>query len=155
LAAYSNNICDMTTSNVVSISNGAIPQCGGTTGKGTRCRFNARVDLADPRFCSMHQPRDIAPEKVVAKMTMAQQLKAAEQQIMDLVPVAMQALTDVLMDPLTKPADRIKAAQMVIDRSVAQRIQVENVTSDTRDLDEEIEEALEEVRDNLRTGTDG
>lgn len=86
---------------------------------------------------------------------MAEQLKAAEQQIMDLVPVAMQALTDVLMNPGTKPADRIKAAQMVIDRSVAQRIQVENITSDTRDLDEEIEEALEEVRDELRTGTDG
>jgi hypothetical protein len=142
--------------NVVPISNGGVvPQCQGTTGKGTRCRFNVRLDLADPKFCAMHQPKDLEPELVVKKMTMAEQLKAAEQQIMDLVPVAMQALIDVLTGEDTKPADRIKAAQMVIDRSVAQRIQVETMTTDVRDLDDEIEEALEEVRDNLRTGTDG
>lgn len=138
---------------VISIDQREARQCEGTTKAGSRCRFNAQQDSL---WCGMHKPAGEAQkDKEAKKMTMAEQLKAAEQQIMDLVPVAMQALVDVLTGEDTKPADRIKAAQMVIDRSVAQRIQVETMTTDVRDLDDEIEEALEEVRDNLRTGTDG
>lgn len=141
-------------SNVFSLPKRERQQCEGTTKAGRRCSFNAPEGM---RHCKLHSSDEepVAVEEHVKKMSMAEQLKAAEQQIMDLVPIAMQALVDVLTGEDTKPADRIKAAQMVIDRSVAQRIQVENVTSDTRDLDVEIEEALAEVRDELRTGTDG
>lgn len=138
---------------LVALNNGARRQCKEIAERtGEQCLIRAQEGS---EYCWRHNPDRTRKVVEPSKMSMAEQLKAAEQQIMDLVPIAMQALVDVLTGEDTKPADRIKAAQMVIDRSVAQRIQVETVNSDTRDLDSEIEDALAEVRDELRTGTDG
>lgn len=141
---------------VVPIVNREVRQCSGTTGKGTRCRFNARdgSDLCGHHEKKIREARE--PEEAVAELSLGDKIKAAEQQVMDLVPVAMQTVMDILSNPAEKAADRLKAAQLVLDRGVAQKIQAEVSQGDERDLDAEIEDALAEVQAELdRTGTDG
>lgn len=148
--------------NVVPIVNRDVPQCTAPTGKGTRCRFNAKpgIDVCGHHEKKLAQPVD--PEELddsedaFNKLSLSDKIKAAEQQVMDLVPVAMQTVMEILANPDEKAADRLKAAQLVLDRGVAQKIQAEVSQTDERDLDDEIEDALAEVRAELdRTGTDG
>jgi hypothetical protein len=139
--------------NVVHLLKRERPQCEGTTKAGARCSFNARPDS---KFCGLHLNKSDEPVESVDSMSLGDKIKAAEQQVMDLVPVAMKTVMEILMNDNEKAADRLKAAQLVLDRGVAQKIQAEVSQSDERDLDAEIEDALEEVRAELdRTGTDG
>lgn len=139
---------------------GARKRCSGIAeSTGSQCQITAQPDSD---YCWRHNPSKVSAEKRVMangellNRTLGEKIKDAEQQIMDLVPVAMQTVMEILGNPDEKAADRLKAAQLVLDRGVAQKIQAEVSQTDERDLDAEIEDALEEVRAELdRTGTDG
>lgn len=105
----------------------------------------------------MHLPRaDKEPVNEGApEPTLAEKLAAVKDQVIAAAPAAMQALLDIMNDPLTKSQDRLKAIQMVLDRTVALKIEAEVANSDVRDIDSEIEDALAEVESAMRTGTDG
>jgi hypothetical protein len=146
---------DLHMGSVLSLVKRESPQCEGTTAAGTRCRFNSRPD---GKFCGKHIPRDLNPvsaEEAVAEMSLAEKLDAVKQQVIAAAPAAMQALLDIMNDPLTKSQDRLKAIQMVLDRTVALKIEAEVANSDVRDIDSEIEDALAEAESAMRTGTDG
>ncbi len=134
-------------------------QCHGETTRGDRCSFNAQLGSD---FCKIHervvmreQQPETEAERITRGLTLAEKLEAAKQQMIGLADVAMRTVQEILESPTAKEADRLKAAQMVLDRAVAQRIEVEQASSDVRDLDAEIEDALAEVREELKTGTDG
>lgn len=63
---------------------------------------------------------------------------------------AVMAVQSVLEDELAKPSDRLKAAEIVLDRTVGRHVQLEKEDVEERDLDQEIF-ALTEA---LKTGTD-
>lgn len=62
-----------------------------------------------------------------------------------LVPLAVEAMEQILANPDEKASDRINAAGMVMDRFVARKVhaEVEN-NQDIRDLDAEIEALINE-----------
>lgn len=66
---------------------------------------------------------------------------------------AVLAVQMVLEDELAKPSDRLKAAEIVLDRTIGRTLQVQAEDSAERDLDIEIMELADSVLP--ATGTDG
>ncbi len=145
---------------IVQLKTNGKRQCSAeASSTGKRCSITA---LPESDLCWRHDPSHDQPPRGLKALkvngrpkTLGEQLQAAKDRMVGLADVAMQTVEEILQDPLAKSADRLKAAQMVLDRAVAQRIEVEQASGDVRDLDAEIEEALAEVRDDLKTGTDG
>jgi len=64
---------------------------------------------------------------------------------------AVMAVQSVLEDEMAKPSDRLKAAEIVLDRTVGRHLQLEREDLEERDLDEEIFALTESLH---LTGTD-
>lgn len=71
-----------------------------------------------------------------------QRKQLIEDRIKELAETAAQAIQSVLENPEAKDADRIRAAETVLDRVVGKKIEAEIKKSEEADLDAEIEEAI-------------
>ena len=62
-----------------------------------------------------------------------------------LVPLAVEAMEQILANPEEKASDRINAAGMVMDRFVARKVHAEvDTNTDERDLDAEIQALIDQ-----------
>lgn len=110
-------------------------QCQATAAyTGERCK---RMSVAGAYVCSKHG--GMLPS---VRRKAAERMESLREQFVMLASPALHAVRDILEDPDARPADRLKAAELVIDRLVAKRIETEVIEESERDLDEEIRKAL-------------
>lgn len=127
-------------------------RCGEPTAKGTEC---TRYAVAGQEKCFQHGGVAKATQLTGMSDDIRFNLELAKNRVAQLAPLALQTVMEILQDPDAKTSDRLKAAGIILDRTVSQKIEVQDTSSDERDIDAEIEEALEIAQMQLGTGTDG
>lgn len=122
--------------------------------RGERCTKPAVPGLS---VCRYHggggvpkHPDDPAASTHGATVGRARVLEAARRHLEGSAAKAARALDAMLEDESLKASDRLKAIELVLDRTVGKQIAIEKADNAKRDLDAEI---LELVRQ--QTGTDG
>lgn len=99
----------------------------------------------------MKHPDDPAIHGHEGSQARLRKIEAVRARLEDVAEFAVQAVMRVLEDEFAKPADRLKAAEMVLDRTVGRQLTLDQANSDERDLDTEISQLLELQA----TGTEG
>lgn len=122
--------------------------------RGERCTKPAAPGLTVCRYHggggAIKHPDDPAAETHPATVGRARVLEAARSHLEQSAAKAARALDAMLDDESLKAGDRLKAIELVLDRTVGKQIALEKVDNAKRDLDAEI---LELVRQ--QTGTEG
>jgi hypothetical protein len=131
------------------------PRCMATSRKGVRC---ANAVVPGSHICRFHgaggkpkHPDDPNADRDGATKSRAHRIEAVRQHLELTAQTAVLMIESVLEDENAKTSDRIKAAEIVLDRTVGRHVQLEKEDVEERDLDEEIF-ALTEALD--LTGTD-
>lgn len=125
---------------------------------GQRCQTKAAVGMTvcwrhgAGRAAELHpdapkSPRQIAMERV-------ERVKARLQEAGD---QAVQTVMAVLQDEEAKPADRLKAAELVLGRVVGAKVEVAHEDEEHRDIDAKLEAVIEGLKAERQksTGTEG
>lgn len=114
---------------------------------GQPCRNRA---VTGQRTCRMHGGDKARGEELLAAQateavsTRLDRLVEARERLESLVNRAVDAVVNVMENDDARPADRMKAAEMILDRSLPRKLEVEP-HDELRDLDSEIAEELGEV----------
>lgn len=122
---------------------------------GVRC---ANAVVPGSHVCRYHgaggkpkHPDDPAADKDVATRSRAVRIEAVRTHLELTAQSAVLAIESVLEDENAKTSDRLKAAEIVLDRTVGRHVQLEKEDIEERDLDEEIFQLTEALD---LTGTD-
>lgn len=121
-------------------------RCGNAVERGTTvCRFHGASDSRHP-----DDPREGSEGPGTAGRQ--QRIERVRQSLEYAAGAAVLAVQSILENEDARPQDRLKAAEIVLDRTVGRTIQVEKEDAAERDLDQEI---LQIAADLGATGTDG
>jgi len=121
-------------------------RCGNAAVPGTHvCRFHgASGKILDDDDLTR-------PNGNQATRARAERIELIRQHLELTAQAAVLAVQAILEDEDSRPADRLKAAEIVLDRTVGRHLQLEKEDLEERDLDEEILA----LTDAIATGTDG
>lgn len=110
---------------------------------GVQCRNRA---VPGSTACKLHGGREKrSPEELLADPNLADpktRTIAARARLEELVEDALKAVVDVMKDPMSDAKDRLKAAEMVLDRTVGRKAEVHVTSHAERDLDDELDQLL-------------
>lgn len=121
-------------------------RCGNAVERGTTvCRYHGASNAHHPDFNGGTQegPGSAGRAQRIERVRMALEYGAMSAAI---------AVTSILESEDARPQDRLKAAEILLDRTVGRTIQLEKEDASERDLDQEI---LQIAADLGATGTEG